>query len=94
MARGTDYSAYEAITVSSAVASLTAATILGKESAVITVETAVVRFRLDGTDPSATEGHVLAVDDVLELDSSESLAKVRFIRRNGTSATLRCSYGD
>ena len=94
MARGTDYSAYEAITVSSAAVSLTTATILGKESAVITVETAVVRFRLDGTAPTSSEGHVLEVGDVLELDSSESMANVRFIRRDGTSATLRCSYGD
>ena len=94
MARGTDYSAYEAITVSSASVGLTTATILGKESAVLTVETAVVRFRLDGAAPTSSEGHVLEVGDVLELDSSESLANVRFIRRDGTSATLRCSYGD
>jgi hypothetical protein len=94
MARGTDFSAYEAITVAGTAVGLTAATILGKETAIITVETAQVRVTLDGTTPTSTVGHILEVGDVLEIDSSEGLTKASFIRTGGTSGTLRCSYGD
>lgn len=94
MARGTNFSAFESITVSGTAVGLTTATILGKETAFITVETAPVRVMLEGTDAASSNGHILRVDDVLELDSSEAMAKVSFIRTGGTSGTLRCSYGD
>lgn len=94
MAKGTHYSANETITASGAAGGLTAAKILGKETAVITLEVAAVRFWLDGTAPTATAGHELNVGDTLNLDSSEVLGKVSFIRKGSTSGTLRCSYGD
>ncbi len=94
MAKGTHFSGFESVTVTGSSTALTTATIAQKESALITVETAQVRFTLNGTAPTATAGHVLEVGDVLELDSSEALGLVRFIRTGGTSGTLRCSYGD
>ena len=85
MARGTHYSAYEDLTVSDTAGGFTTATIVRTEVALVTVETAQVRFRLDGTAPTPTVGHILGVGDVLEIDSSEALGLVRFIRTGGTS---------
>ena len=94
MAKGTHYSAFESITVSGSAGGLTTATIAGMETALITVEAAQVRFRLDGNNPTSSVGHILEVGDVLEIDSSEAMGIVSFIRTGGTSGTLRCSYGD
>ena len=91
---GTDFTGYETITVSGTAGGLTAATVSGLNKAMITVEIAQVRFRLDGTAPTSTVGHILEVNDVLELDTPESLSAVSFIRTGGNSGTLRCSYGN
>ncbi len=88
-----DFSAYESLTVDGSSTPFTAATRGTRNRAFVTVEFAQVRFRMDGTDPTATVGHILNVDDVLELDSGQQLIDVRFIRTGGTSATLRCAYG-
>lgn len=93
MVKGTYYDTFESITVSGAAGGLTSGTIAGMKSALITVETAQVRFTLDGTTVTATAGHLLEVGDVLELDSFNSMELVSFIRTGGTSGTLRCSYG-
>ena len=85
---------FESITVSATAGGLTTAAIAGLDEAIITVETAQVRFRQDGTVPTSTVGHILEVGDVLTLDSSEAMADVSFIRTGGTSGTLRCSYGN
>lgn len=94
MARGTHYSASESITVSTSSVGLTTATITGLNEAHITVETAAVRYWLDGSDPTAAVGHALAIGGILDLDSSESMENIRFIRRDGSDAVLRCSYGN
>jgi len=87
------YVAFESLTVAGTAVGLTAATYAENDVALITVDDAAVRFRLDGTAPTATVGHVLEPGDVLVLDSPDQLTKVRFIRRDGVSATLRVSYG-
>lgn len=96
MARGTNFAAFESITVDATAGgvALTTATIAKQNDALITVETAQVRFTLDGTAPTASAGHILEVGDVLELDSSEALELARFIRTGGVSGVLRCSYGN
>lgn len=90
---GPAYEAFESVSVTDTATSLTAATVAQYTHALITCETAVVRFRLDGTNPTASVGHELAVGDSLALDSNDQLLNARFIRRDGVSATLRCSYG-
>jgi len=92
-ARVIDYSGYESITVSGSASGLTTATVADHIAALITVETAAVRFRLDGTNPTSSEGTALEIGDELLLDSAQQLAGVNFIRRDGTSATLKCAYG-
>ena len=70
--------------------------------AVITVETAQIRYRDDGTAPTDTEGHILNVGDVLTFDSwtipeqswKQVLKAIQFIRTGGTSGALRISWYD
>lgn len=56
----------------------------------IGVETASIRYRDDGTDPTTTAGILLEDGDILRFDAS--LAALRFIRTAGTSATLNVAY--
>jgi hypothetical protein len=84
---------FETITVSTVAKTLTATVIDQQHNqALVTCEGAAVRFRLDGTAPTATVGHVLEAGDVLELESGE-LGKFQAIRRDGTDATLQVSTG-
>ena len=83
--------AYEAITVSNVSIGFTAATIVGRQGCYVTVETDNVRYRYDGTAPTATEGHLLYVGDRLQLINPTILTKMRFIRET-TDATIRVSY--
>lgn len=91
---GPDFDAFESVTVSTNSTALTTATLNDAQFALITVETAAVRFRIDGTAPTASVGHVLEPGDILELDRNSQLAEIRFIRRDGVDATLRVSYGN
>jgi len=87
------FTAHEAVTVAGTAIGFTAATMAGSEFAVVTVETAAVRYSLDSTAPTTTTGHSLEVGDVLQLDNREQLANFKAIRRDGVSATLHCTYG-
>jgi hypothetical protein len=62
---GWHYNDYESISVGGAAVGLTAAKVAGHRSVLITVEGATVRFRLDGVDPTTSEGHLLNAGDVL-----------------------------
>ena len=84
--------AFESVTVAGTAVSLTAATFDQAIKATISVEVGPVRFRLDGTVPTAPVGHELRVGDVLILDSNDEISRARFIRRDGMSATLRVTY--
>ena len=83
---------FETVTVAAAAIGFTSATFGRAYKALVTVETAQVRFRTDGTDPTAAIGHVLDAGDTLELDSSDELQKIKFIRTGSTSATLRVTF--
>lgn len=59
--------------------------------ALITVAEADIRYRLDGTDPSATVGHIVYDTGVLEVEGITNLAALRFIEVSGT-AKISVSY--
>ncbi len=89
--------AFESVTVSDTAGGLTAATYNpaanGRaQRAYITVETAQIRYRLDGTDPTASVGHILEVGDILIIDGNANIANANFIRTGGTSGTIRVTY--
>lgn len=90
---GPDYDAGEEITVSTTAVGPTAATVGDRRFAFFEVQDAAVRVRWDGTDPSATVGFELEPGDTLELDSSQQVSKVKFIRRDGVDATVMAHYG-
>lgn len=58
----------------------------------ITTETDKVRFRLDGTAPTAAIGHELAAGDSLEVAGFANLSNLRFIRSGAADATIRVTY--
>lgn len=90
---------YESITVTtSAVKGLTAAVLSPSggarpKSVFITIETDSIRFRVDGSDPTATEGHQVSEDVTgLTLTGEENLRHFRAIGSGSASATLRVTY--
>lgn len=85
---------FESLTISSAAVSITA-TIIDQhhDDALVTVEVAAIRVRVDGTAPTASEGHEAFPGDVLKLRGMGEISNFQAIRRNGTDATLRVSTG-
>ena len=78
---------YQQLTVSSSAVALTVPA--GAAFALINVETDAVRWRDDGTNPTATVGMKVLVDGSLEYDGD--LAAIKFIRVT-TDAKLNVSY--
>lgn len=92
--------AHENITVSNTPIGFTANNILpiagnyiGKNCKRVfcTVETDEIRFTTDGTAPSATVGHLLRVNDTLELNNESDIRNFR-AHRVTTDANLIVTY--
>lgn len=83
---------HESITVSTTAVGLDEAYRTIYNYALITVIDEAVRFWLDGTDPTASVGHVLADGSSLTLESAEELRNFRVIEVTGTPI-LSVSYG-
>jgi len=60
--------------------------------AVVQCETAQVRYRMDGTDPTASVGVLLEVGDELVIWGSTDINEIEFIRTGGVSAQLNVHY--
>ena len=60
--------------------------------AVVTCETQPVRWRDDGTDVTASTGHLLAVGGVLVIVGTVQLQAIKFIDTAVGASTLRVSY--
>lgn len=84
--------AYEDLTVSTTSVGFTAATYGSANYAFVLVEGAPVRFRMDAGTPTSTSGTLLNVGDRIELQGTEEIARVRFISKDGASATLRAQF--
>lgn len=87
-----DVDDYESITVSNTAIGVTAAKIPNHNYAFVTVETDQIRFRVDGTDPTASEGHLFEAGDTFELMGGRAIINFKAIRVT-TDATLRVSLG-
>lgn len=69
----------------------------GAQRAYFTVETADIRWRADGTAPTADEGHILADGDSISFTGSnyrQLLENIQFIRDTSTSGALKITYFD
>jgi len=85
---------YEAITVSTNAIGITVSKLRSSRygpctGAFITVENYNIRFRVDGGNPTTTEGHVLTAGQNLTLGSESDVGKFRAIRDDAVDATLR-----
>lgn len=90
--------AYESISVTSTAKSLTSATYTDDDGnvatkAIITIETAQIRWRMDGTNPTSSEGHLNNPFDTILLNNSSDIKNFRIIRAS-SNATIRVSYSN
>lgn len=91
--------AFEQVTVSTTAIGLTTATYSpGTKGtamlATIIVETAGLRYRKDGTDPTSSVGMPLAAGDVLYVWGSVDIKNIKFIRSSGSNATISVEYAN
>jgi hypothetical protein len=87
---------YESIAVTNAAVGFSVSTVKSNayyiKSVVVTCEDADVRFRVDGTNPTTSEGHLLKEDQALKLTEWEHIANFKAIRDGTDDATLRCTF--
>jgi hypothetical protein len=92
---------YEVLTVGTAVIGLTMSKInpttgpfarMSARAAMISSENADLRFRIDGGQPSAADGHYLVSGDTLVLSGTQALQQFQAIQAGNASATLRVTY--
>lgn len=62
------------------------------QRAVITVETAQIRYRYDGGAPTDAVGHILNSGDVVTLIGYAAINQFRAIRTGGTSGVIVVTY--
>jgi len=90
--------AFEQITISTAVKTLTSATYRFDSSgekakrALITCENAQIRYTYDGTTPTASVGHLLNPMDILVLTGSDNISNFKAIRKGSTDGQISCTY--
>ena len=60
--------------------------------AIFIVETAQIRFTLDGTDPTTTVGLIAEVGDIVTITGEHDIQTFKAIRTGATSATLQPIY--
>jgi hypothetical protein len=87
---------YESIIVADSAVGLTSSklnTTLKPKRAFISLETAQVRYRYDGSNPTDIEGHILnPVVNYLVVEGYHNLVNFKAIRTGATSGTLRVTY--
>ncbi len=93
MARGVKYTTSVSLSVAGTAVGFTAATIAGLNRAFVVVESAIIRYWVDGTTATATSGVELFPGDILTLDDLDQLTQFSAISRDGGTATLRCQFG-
>jgi hypothetical protein len=82
---------YELLTVADSAVGF--ATIpLNANKAVIVVEDATIRWRIDGTNPDANTGTKSFVNSTIILDSRDQIDNFKAIRQGTTSAKLSVNY--
>ena|SRR3990167_9045294 len=88
--------AHESITVTDTAQTFTAATYLtGSEKAkraIITIESAQIRYTYDGTTPTSSVGHLCNPFDVISLIGSDNITNFRAIRAGSTNAAIKVTY--
>ncbi len=81
---------YEKLTVDNTVKSLTVPT--DADRALMVLEDGKIRFRMDGTAPTASEGLPFAINDSYTVMGEFNLANFKAIRTDAASGTLYILY--
>ena len=84
--------AFEALPVGATAVGFTAATMVGAQCAAAKVETAQIRYRTDGTNPTATVGVIADVGDTIIVYGNPDIVAFRAIRTGGASAVLSTEF--
>lgn len=84
----------EVVTVADSAIGLTSATYLTATKAEMTLETAQIRVRKDGSDPTSSVGHIVEVGDLITLISASDIANFKAIRTGSTSGSLTVTYSE
>lgn len=97
MALMPDAFAGEAITVADSAIGPTSATRAPSgqapaERAVVTVETASLRYRYDGTAPTSSVGHLALPGEVIVVEGVDNVEDLLMIRTGATSAAVHVTY--
>jgi hypothetical protein len=77
---------HEVITVSAVAIGLTANKLSPAEAALISCAGGGVRYWLDGTAPTASEGHPLAAGETILVHGQNNLRGLRFVRETADAA--------
>lgn len=85
---------YESVTVATTAVGLATATTNPTGDLEITrcrgrLETAQVRQRWDGTNPTSTEGELVDIGDVVTIEGNDVARRVRWIRTGSTSGVMK-----
>ena len=89
-----DACAFESVTVTDSAIGLTSGTYGDATKAEMTLETAQIRVRKDGTNPTSSEGHLVEIGDTVVLKSAADLATFKAIRTGSTSGVLKVTYSE
>jgi hypothetical protein len=87
-----DAAVHESLTVDNTVGGKAFANYATNIYALITAETAQVRFTTNGTAPTTTVGHLLNPGDTLKLDSLADITAFRAIRTGSVSGVLKATF--
>ena len=59
----------------------------------VTVETAAIRYRQDGTDPATAVGVLISAGDSFTIYGNDVLNIIKFVEATSTDAVINLSYG-
>lgn len=82
---------HEKLTVDATVRSLTVPNDVNFAS--IEVETAAIRYRLDGTDPATAVGVLVTNGDHITVYGKDTLDGIKMVEATSTDAVINVSYG-
>ena len=87
----------ESITVSNTAIGFTSATIIPEKrtkpiQAVFIVETAQIRFTVDGTTPTTTVGFLAEIGDIVTINGEGDIKNFKAIRTGSTDAVIQPIY--
>ena len=59
----------------------------------IKVETAAIRYRIDGTDPATAVGVLVSAGDAFTVYGADTLAQIKMVEATSTDSVINVSYG-